>query len=42
MTNDALYMTIVEQGRCLEEAGFNSMERLLEMRGLVLHRAMAG
>ena len=41
MTNDALYMTIEEQRRCLEDAEFSAVTNLLETRGLVLHRAMA-
>ena len=40
MTNAALYMTVDEQRRCLEEAGF-SVTNLLAMRGLVLHRGIA-
>jgi hypothetical protein len=40
MGNVALYMTVKEQCDCLEAAGFGSVTRLLEMRGLVLHRAM--
>jgi ubiquinone/menaquinone biosynthesis C-methylase UbiE len=41
MTNAALYMTVAEQYRCLEEAGFSAVTNLLEIRGLVLHRATA-
>jgi len=40
MTNEALYMTVDEQQRCLEAAGFN-VTILLKMRGLVLHRGIA-
>jgi hypothetical protein len=40
-TNEALYMTVGEQRRSLEEAGFTVIG-LLEMRGLVLHRGVAG
>jgi hypothetical protein len=40
MTNEALYMTVDEEQRCLEAAGFN-VTILLKMRGLVLHRGIA-
>jgi SAM-dependent methyltransferase len=40
MTNEAFYMTVGEQRRCLEEAGFTVIMPL-EMRGLVL-RGVAG
>jgi len=39
MTNEALYMTVDEQRRCLEAAGF-SVTNLVTMRGLVLHRGI--
>jgi ubiquinone/menaquinone biosynthesis C-methylase UbiE len=39
MSNASLYMTVDEQRAALEAANFASVERLLEMRGLVLHRA---
>jgi predicted methyltransferase len=39
MSNASLYMSIDEQRAALEAAGFISVERLLEMKGLVLHRA---
>jgi hypothetical protein len=42
MTNDALYMTVAEQRRCLEQAGFDQVENVLAMRGLALHRARIG
>jgi ubiquinone/menaquinone biosynthesis C-methylase UbiE len=41
MMNDALYMTVEEQRRCLEDAGLNMVTNLLELGGLVLHRAIA-
>ena len=41
MMNEALYMTVAEQQRCLEEAGF-SVTMLRKLRGLVLHRGIAG
>jgi len=40
MGNVALYMTVEEQRDCLEAARFGAVTNLLEMRGLVLHRAM--
>ena len=40
MTNDALYMTVDEQRDCLAAAGYDRVVKLLDMRGLVLHRAM--
>lgn len=40
MANVALYMTVEEQRDCLAAAGFGAVTKLLEMRGLVLHRAM--
>jgi SAM-dependent methyltransferase len=40
MGNLALYMTVEEQRDCLEAAGFQAVTNLLDMRGLVLHRAM--
>ena len=39
MSNASLYMNMDEQRAALEAAGFLSVERLLEMKGLVLHRA---
>jgi SAM-dependent methyltransferase len=39
MSNASLYMTIDEQRAALEAANFASVERLLQMQGLVLHRA---
>lgn len=39
MTNDQLYMTVGEQQRALERAGFARVDRLLVKGGLVLHRA---
>jgi ubiquinone/menaquinone biosynthesis C-methylase UbiE len=39
MLNTALYMTVEEQRNCLEAAGFEAVTNLLEMGGLVLHRA---
>src|SRR5262245_28753944 len=39
MSNDALYMTVEEQRDCLKAAGFGTITKLLEMNGLVLHRA---
>ena len=39
MSNAALYMNIDEQSAALEAAGFVCVERVLEMKGLVLHRA---
>ena len=39
MTNTSLYMNIDEQRAALLAAGFVSVVRLLEMKGLVLHRA---
>ena len=39
MSNASLYMNIVEQRAALQAAGFVSVERLFEMKGLVLHRA---
>jgi cyclopropane fatty-acyl-phospholipid synthase-like methyltransferase len=42
MTNDALYMTVAEHRRSLEEAGFGAVSNLLELGGLVLHKAIIG
>ena len=39
MSDASLYMNIDEQSAALEAAGFVCVERLLEMKGLVLHRA---
>lgn len=39
MANAALYMTVAEQRDCLEAAGFGAVTNVLEMRGMVLHRA---
>jgi ubiquinone/menaquinone biosynthesis C-methylase UbiE len=40
MADAALYTTVEEQRDCLEAAGFAVVTNMLEMRGLVLHRAM--
>jgi SAM-dependent methyltransferase len=40
MANTTLYMTVEEQRRCLQAAGFGNVTRVLEMGSLVLHRAM--
>jgi hypothetical protein len=39
MSNSSLYMSMDEQRAALQAAGFLSVERLLELQGLVLHRA---
>ena len=39
MANTALFMTVEEQRDCLEAAQFGVVTNVLEMRGLVLHRA---
>ncbi len=39
MSNDQLYMTVVEQFEALTSAGFSRVEQLLIKGGLVLHRA---
>jgi ubiquinone/menaquinone biosynthesis C-methylase UbiE len=39
MVNTALFMTVAEQRNCLEAAGFGTVINVLEMHGLVLHRA---
>lgn len=39
MSNASLYMNIDEQRAALQAAGFVCVERLLKMKGLVLHRA---
>ena len=39
MSDASLYMNIDEQSAALEAAGFVCVERVLEMKGLVLHRA---
>jgi cyclopropane fatty-acyl-phospholipid synthase-like methyltransferase len=41
MTDDQLYMTVVEQADALKEAGFPDVALVLEKGGLVLHRARA-
>jgi SAM-dependent methyltransferase len=40
MANTTLYMTVDEQRRCLEAAGFGEVTIVLETRGMVLYRAM--
>lgn len=40
MTDDILFMTVEEQRDCLKAAGFGDVTNLLEMAGLVLHRAL--
>ena len=42
MSNNALYMTLAEHRQSLEEAGFGAVSKLLEMGGLVLHKAIIG
>jgi hypothetical protein len=42
MTNNALYMTMAEHRRSLEEADFGTVTNLLELGGLVLHKAIIG
>lgn len=39
MTNDVLYMTVKEQRDCLTAAGFGDVRNILQMHGMVLHRA---
>lgn len=40
MANTALYMTVDEQRACLEAAGFGDVTNVLELRGMVLYRAI--
>jgi hypothetical protein len=42
MSNEALYMTVEEQRQCPERAGFSAVTNVLQLRGLVLHRAFNG
>jgi hypothetical protein len=42
MTNDALFMTVQEQHGCLAAAGFGDVRNVLQMHGMVLHRASIG
>jgi len=39
MTNESLYMSVVEQRLALQQAGFSSVRQVMLKGGLVLHRA---